>query len=158
MQQQYGTPTERAAASQQGIQTAEDAQLYKLQPRLPALAAALPGGLIKLPASTAPLEKVLSALYRDGAVILLNAVSEQCVERCKAELEPYLSDQRADLQGRDDTHGGSLTKRALVHFMPMLRACPACIHVCRTDALCVCVDMSPRTSVRRSDASSVAHI
>ena len=88
--QAYGTPTE--VQSQQGTQTAVDTELYSIQPQLPALAAELPtGGLCKFACSTA-FEQILAALYRDGAVILLNAVTEEVTDRCKTELEPYLSE------------------------------------------------------------------
>ena len=102
--QEFGTPTE--LQSQQGS-SEDDSLLYQLQAQLPQLQAQLPQGVVKLPA-TAALEQVLAALWRDGAVVLTHAVSDDSVERCKAELEPYLTAQNADLlQRASETHGGN---------------------------------------------------
>lgn len=133
--QSFGTPVELKSRS--ASRSANDAQLFSIQSRLPSLAATLPKGLVKLSAPSANFEEVLAALYRDGAVILLNAVSEEVVQQCKHELAPYLSAQNADLKTRDDTHGGSLTKRvgcivgrspashAMVQHPLVLRICHA---------------------------------
>ena len=67
------------------LTTNED--LERIRSELPALAAAMPNGLQAL-APGDPLDDVLAALWRDGAVVLKNAVSGECADRVVAEMTP----------------------------------------------------------------------
>ena len=54
--------------------------------------------------------QVIAALHRDGACVLLNAVSDECVDACIAEMTPYLDDEATYTVG--STFLGKQTRRA----------------------------------------------
>jgi hypothetical protein len=74
--------------------------------QLPALAAQMPDGLQSL-SPEQPLEAVLAALWRDGAVVLEHAVSDTCADRVVAEMTLYM-----DALSKGDAFTGENTKRA----------------------------------------------
>ena len=68
------------------ITNVDDLEAMRL--RLSDMAAQLPTGLQSL-SPEQPLEAVLAALWRDGSVILKNAVSGECADRVVAEMNPF---------------------------------------------------------------------
>ena len=81
-------------------------ELERIRPLIPSVAASLGPGLQRV-APDAPLERAFAALWRDGAVIIERAVSEECCDRVVEEMEPYLAEQGF---GRNE-FSGSATKR-----------------------------------------------
>ena len=79
-----------AAASGSGVRSAEE--WNALRDRLPALVNRLPDGMQRFPKGT-ELDTVIAALARDGTCVLLNAVSDECVDMCIEEMKPYLDDE-----------------------------------------------------------------
>lgn len=68
----------------------------ELHAKLPQLAAELPEGLQFVPAANGTsdqMDRIFAALYRDGAVCLLNAVSVETAQQCIEEMTPYLDEQ-----------------------------------------------------------------
>lgn len=86
-----------------------------MQEKLPSIASeTLAPGLVRL-GPDAPMEHILAALWRDGAVIIECAVSAEVADRVALEMKPHLDTQQLEGDSttdlRDSTHGGSRTKR-----------------------------------------------
>ena len=88
-------------------------ELEDIRTRLPSLAEGLPAGLRSLPPGT-PLETVLASLWRDGACILSNAVSDECADRVVDEMTPYMDSlaKGGDFTGLNTTRAGAVVARS----------------------------------------------
>ena len=117
----------------------ENDELSDIQARLPSLGDAMSSGLQSLPSTfapeeDAPLEAVLAALWRDGAVVLNNAVSGDCADRVVAEMSPYMDklSNGDDFTGRSTTRAGAVVARSpaswdIVGHPMLLSVCEAVI-------------------------------
>ena len=87
-------------------------ELERIRPLIPTIAAGFPRGLQRM-MPDAPLENVLAALWRDGTVIIENAVSEECCDRTIEEMGPYLKGEFGDdFGGRTTERLGGVVARA----------------------------------------------
>jgi|EP01043_Picozoa_sp_COSAG02_P006751 hypothetical protein len=87
-------------------------ELERMRPLIPTIAASFPRGLQRM-TSDAPLENVLAALWRDGTVIIEQAVSEECCDRTVQEMGPYLKGKFGDdFGGRTTERLGGVVARA----------------------------------------------
>lgn len=83
----------------------DNEELERIRTLIPGIAASLAPGMQRM-LPDAPLENVLSALWRDGCIIIERAISEECCDRTIAEMQPYLGSQ-----GFGDDFGGKATER-----------------------------------------------
>lgn len=96
-------------------------RLDDIAKRLPELANALPktNGVLhfdaqKAQAQAEAFEQVLAALYRDGAVIIENAVEPELCEEVKSDMQPYLDDAEYgdDFLGNETKRAGGVVARS----------------------------------------------
>ena len=74
---------------------------------LPSLVAAAPPGLQRFPGTDSGWSNtaaICAALWRDGAVILEHAVSDDCADRVVAEMTPYMG-ALSQVRVLGNTHG-----------------------------------------------------